>query len=351
MKICTVIGARPQFVKHAAFEYALSEYEDVEHHVIHTGQHYDENMSQIFFNEFELQQPDYMLQIGSHSHGKQTALMLIEIEKILAKIVPDYLVVYGDTNSTLAGALAAKKMGIKLVHVEAGLRSFNNDMPEEINRILTDRISDLRFVPSEDAMQHLKNEALLENSFVTGDIMKDLVHLTLRKELIRPIEHTNYYYTTIHRPYNTDDQKRLMDILTVLNQLDKDVIFSLHPRTRNLINNSAIDLTLYSNISFIEPVGYFDNLSYMYHAEALLTDSGGMQKEAYWLKKKCITIRTETEWTETLQNNCNVLVFDNLNLIKEKLKSPLGSFQENLYGSGFSAKEMIEIIFKDYKED
>ena len=350
MKICTVIGARPQFIKHAAFESALSEFEEIQHIVVHTGQHYDDNMSQIFFKEFELQQPDYMLQIGSHSHGKQTALMLIEIEKILQDTKPDFLVVYGDTNSTLAGALAAKKMGIKLVHIEAGLRSFNNEMPEEINRILTDRISDFLFVPSEDAMKHLEHEALNDQSFFTGDIMKDLVFISQAKNLIRDLDEDSFYYTTIHRPYNTDDQNRLRSILEELNSLDKKVIFSHHPRTKNLMSSWSIDVSEFQNIAFIEPVGYFENLSYIHSADALLTDSGGMQKEAYWLRTKCISIRSETEWTETLHDHCNTLVFNDLSEIKNELKKAPGPFNEDLYGNGKAAKIMIELLYESYSK-
>lgn len=342
MKLCTVIGARPQFIKHAALEFALSNQSNIEHIVIHTGQHYDDNMSAVFFTEFNLKKPNYMLDIRSHSHGKQTALMLMEIEKILIESKPDYLIVYGDTNSTLAGALAAKKLHIKVVHIEAGLRSFNMKMPEEVNRVMTDRISDILFAPSQIAMDHLKSEGLAEQSVLIGDIMKDMVAHARQKNLIKPNNSSDFYYATIHRPYNTDDVDRLQLIFETVNQLDKEVIFSLHPRTKHLAEKKEISLSQYSNIKFIDPVSYFDNLNYINDASALLTDSGGMQKEAYWLKTKCVTIRKETEWTETLQDGWNHLVFDDLNEIQVSLGKEPGLYDETLYGDGQAAIKILQ---------
>jgi len=333
MKLCTVIGARPQFIKHAALEFALSIEPNIEHIVIHTGQHYDDNMSAVFFTEFNLKKPDYMLDIRSHSHGKQTALMLMEIEQILLETKPDYLIVYGDTNSTLAGALAAKKLHIKVVHIEAGLRSFNMQMPEEVNRVMTDRISDILFAPSQVAMDHLQTEGLSEQSVLIGDM-----------DLINSKSDSDFYYATIHRPYNTDDVGRLQLIFKTLHNLDKRIIFSLHPRTKHLAAQKDISLSAYTNIEFIDPVPYFDNLNYVNDAAALLTDSGGMQKEAYWLKTKCVTIRKETEWTETLENGWNHLVFDDLDEIQISLKTKPGVYEESLYGDGQAARKILKYI-------
>lgn len=344
MKLCTVIGARPQFIKHAALEFALSNEEGIEHIVIHTGQHYDDNMSAVFFTEFNLKKPDYMLDIRSHSHGKQTALMLMEIEQILQETKPDFLIVYGDTNSTLAGALAAKKLHIKVVHIEAGLRSFNMKMPEEVNRVMTDRISDILFAPSKVAMDHLQNEGLADQSVLIGDIMKDMVEHAKQKDLINAKSNIHFYYATIHRPYNTDDVDRLRLIFNTLNNLDKRIIFSLHPRTKHLAAQKDISLAAYTNIEFIDPVPYFDNLNYVNDAAALLTDSGGMQKEAYWLKTKCVTIRKETEWTETLEDGWNHLVFDDLDEIKISLDTEPGAYDESLYGDGQAARKILEYI-------
>jgi len=320
MKIVAIIGARPQFIKHFPFELACKG--RVELITIHTGQHYDENMSEVFFNQLNMTLPDFTLHVGSGAHGLQTGKMMIEIEEILQNIEPDGVVVYGDTNSTLAGALVASKMHIPIFHIEAGLRSFNRRMPEEINRVLTDHISSLLFVPSTIAEQNLINEGVVKGIHEVGDIMKDLVQYVIENKLIESenINQKEYYYTTIHRPYNTDEKDRLTSVLETLNKLDKNVVFSLHPRTKNLAAKYDIDLEYFKNIEFIEPQSYFSNLGYLKNATALITDSGGMQKEAFWLKKKCVTIRKETEWSETLYEDSNVLVFDDLSRIQKELQ-------------------------------
>jgi len=301
-------------------------------------------MSDIFFSEFHLQKPDYCLEIGSHSHSKQTSLMMIEIEKILLEVEPVYLVVYGDTNSTLAGALVATKLDIKTIHIEAGLRSFNMNMPEEPNRMITDRISDILFAPSQLAMDNLKQEGLENNSFFVGDLMKDLLFHAKHQNLIKTESDKEFYYSTIHRPYNTDHKKRLSTIFEVLDNLHKPVVFSLHPRTKHLSQSMDIRLSNFKNIQFIEPVSYVENLNYIHNASALLTDSGGMQKEAYWLKTKCITIRKETEWSETLQGGWNNLVFDKLEDIKGMLRLTPGQYYDSLYGDGRAAENIIAQI-------
>jgi len=344
MKLCTVIGARPQFIKHAALEHALSEENEIEHIVIHTGQHYDANMSEIFFKEFNLKKPDYKLSAGSHDPNKQIAFMRKEIEQILLDVTPDLLLVYGDTNSTLAGARAAEELNIKVIHVEAGLRSFNMEMPEEFNRIETDKISEILFAPSQLAMDQLASESINGQAVLIGDIMKDMVELAHQKGLLKAGKEDPHYYATIHRPYNTDDINRLLQILESLDALDERVVFSLHPRTKKMLVKDAIDLSKYSNMHFIEPVGYFDNLNYINNSTALLTDSGGMQKEAYWLKTKCITIRKETEWTETLREGWNHLLFEKLNELQDTLHQEPGSYDETLYGDGKAAQKIIDYL-------
>lgn len=342
-KILVIIGARPQFIKHASFELAAkSKFEVV---TLHTGQHYDDNMSKVFFDELGMQRPTYQLNLGGGSHGIQTGTMMIEIEKIIKKENPDFVVVYGDTNSTLAGALVAAKLSIKLVHIEAGLRSFNKGMPEEINRVLTDHVSDLLFVPSEVAKKNLERESILNNIFVVGDIMKDLV-LKIRDEILtqKSLNKDLYYYATIHRPYNTDNKERLIYVLKSLNRLSEKVILSIHPRTNALISEYDIDIQEYSNISVIPPQSYTDNLAYLANSSGLITDSGGMQKEAYWLQKKCVTIRTETEWLETITLGANVLMFENLNDLDLKLKRISLEWDQNLYGFGDTSKKIVEII-------
>jgi len=341
-KIIAIVGARPQFIKHFPFEKAVSDNFDLI--TIHTGQHYDDYMSKIFFDQMKMQRPKYMLDIGSRGHGAQTGLMMVEIEKIVQEEKPDWMIVYGDTNSTLAGALVAAKMHIPIAHIEAGLRSFNKYMPEEINRVMTDHISSLLLVPSETATRNLKAEGIVDNVEVVGDIMKDLVQMSIDDNVIsdRKFEGA-YYYATLHRPYNTDEKDRLSYVLQSLNQLDKTVVFSIHPRTINAMSKFGLDRAHYSNISFIDPQGYFDNLSYLYYSKGLITDSGGMQKEAYWLKKKCITIRTETEWVETLDGNANTLVFDDLSQLSIIFNND-AQWDDSLYGDGQSGIQINKLL-------
>ncbi len=342
-RIIAVIGARPQFIKHFAFEKACQG--KVELKTIHTGQHYDENMSKVFFDQLGMNKPDYMLDVRSGSHGIQTSKMMVEIEKILLEERPDYLVLYGDTNSTLAGAIVASKIHIPIAHIEAGLRSFNKEMPEEVNRILTDHVSDLLFTPSQLASNHLRTEGITKGVHLVGDIMKDLVAYCKDNNVLPSRDESfDYYYTTIHRPHNTDDRKRLEAILKELNSLDKKVIFSIHPRTTNFMNKYDMDVKNYSNITFIEPQPYFENLSYLLHSSGLITDSGGMQKEAYWLNKKCITIRKETEWMETLSKGANTLIFADLNTLAITINEPVEAFDQNLYGNGKTAERILDLL-------
>ncbi len=348
MKIIAIIGARPQFIKHFPFEEACKGKIDLI--TVHTGQHYDPDMSDIFFRELGMKQPDFMLEVGSGHHGFQTASMMIEIEKIVMAEQPDGLVVYGDTNSTLAGALVAAKLHIPIFHIEAGLRSYNKEMPEEVNRVLTDHISDLLFTPSEVARHNLNNEGVTEGIYVVGDIMKDLVLQVKERNLIgqRP-EDRKYYYVTLHRPYNTDDPERLKYILSHLNALPEVAVVATHPRTKNLMEKYGIEPKNYSNISFINPQSYFDNLTYLFHSEGLITDSGGMQKEAYWLKKNCVTLRTETEWVETIESGGNVLLFDDLTDMSKLINKKVMQWDEGLYGDGNAAALMAQEIINFFK--
>jgi UDP-GlcNAc3NAcA epimerase len=340
IKLVSVIGARPQFIKAAPIEMELLRHPDIEHYSIHTGQHYDNNMSDIFFKQLGLQLPFKNLNAGSGTHAQQTANIMTSLEPLLQQIEPDMLLVYGDTNSTLAAALVASKLHIPVAHIEAGLRSFNKTMPEEINRIVTDHISSLLFVPTDTGMDNLKREGL-ENAIKTGDVMMDMIEIAKSKEIIKNPSVQKFCYATIHRPYNTDNKERLLSILESMNGLDIQVIFSLHPRTRNLLKGYDIDLSNYKNISFIEPQGYFENLAYLTFSEYLVTDSGGMQKEAYFLEKRCITLRSETEWTETLENQCNVLLWENPAEIANVAKMSIGPFHSNIYGNGHASEEIV----------
>lgn len=342
-KIISIIGARPQFIKHAPMQLQLQKY--FRALTFHTGQHYDKNMSDVFFNELNMPRPDYLFDIGGSKHqGEQTGIMMTEIEKVCIKEKPDAVLIYGDTNSTLAGTLIAAKMNIPQIHIEAGLRSYNRSMPEEINRIVADTFAFLLFCPTQQAIDNLKKEGIAHDGiFLTGDVMCDTLHL-VKSKIKRLYNDGPYYFTTLHRPYNTDDEARMKMILTQLNDLDKKVIFPVHPRALNRMKNFGMDVKNYNNIIFIDPIGYVESVSYQSYAAAIITDSGGMQKEAYMLGKKCITLRSETEWTETLANGWNTLVFENIREIPEVLKSRCGKYVSGIYGEGNAAKVIVEII-------
>lgn len=343
-KIVAIIGARPQFIKHAPVEIELKD--SFELITIHTGQHYDEKMSDIFFKELDISEPSYSLNIGSKIHGLQTGEMMVAIEPILMEINPACLLVYGDTNSTLAGAMVGAKLNIPVIHIEAGLRSFNKKMPEEINRIITDHCASVLLAPTDEAINNLRNENITANVFKVGDVMYDMLRIAKERGFIQN-EKQDYYFATIHRPYNTDNAKQLKKILDNFNSLDYKVKFSVHPRTLKKMIDYSIDLSTYTNIEILPPLGYFDSLSHQLNSKCIITDSGGIQKEAYLLKKKCITLRSETEWVETLINNWNILIFDDLDTLKEKIEIVPGKYIPNLYGDGFGAKEIKQIL-NDY---
>ena len=310
MKILTILGARPQFIKAGSVSREIAKHSEIEEIIVHTGQHYDANMSDIFFDELKIPKPNYFLGIGGKRHGAMTGQMIEKIEKVCLKENPDWVMVYGDTNSTLAGAIVASKLHIKLAHIEAGLRSFNMKMPEEINRILTDRVSQILFCPTDTAVENLKNEGydkLDVKVLKSGDVMQDgaIFYKNLAKKPSCSIQN-DFILCTIHRAENTDNEQRLKNIFDALNEIAKErqVILPLHPRTKKILQTLAIDTT---NLTVINPVGYLEMVWFIDHCSLVMTDSGGLQKEAYFFQKQCITLRDETEWVELVENSFNTL--------------------------------------------
>lgn len=357
IKVVTIVGARPQFIKAAMLSNHFKENNSKEV-LVHTGQHYDSNMSSVFFNELVIPRPNYHLQVGSDTHGKQTGKMLLEIESILMKENPDVVLVYGDTNSTLAGALAACKLHIPIAHVESGLRSYNRKMPEEVNRVLTDHVSTWLFCPTHAAVKNLSNEGINKGVHLTGDIMYDaLIHyqkIALSKSDILTrldIKPGRYYVSTIHRAENTDDKKRLKSILEALNQLDMPVILPLHPRTKERIKRFNLEhLISTKKIKVMEPVSYIDMIALQSQAKAILTDSGGVQKEAYLLGVPCITLRDETEWGETVDARWNQITGADTQKIIESVEDMyVPSNHPNIFGDGTTTKKIYEILLNDLK--
>ncbi len=352
--ILTVIGARPQFVKAAVLSRLIrkkysKKFKEI---LVHTGQHYDKNMSDVFFEEMGIPKPDYNLNIGSGSHGKMTGRMLEAIENLLLEIKPDYLLVYGDTNSTLAGALAASKMHISVVHVEAGLRSFNMQMPEEQNRIVADHLSSHLLCPTETAIENLKKEGITEGVVNVGDIMLDAslfyrgkvkTSQSFLPDEIKKLN--NFFLITLHRAENTDDKERLTSIVTALNTLEGYTgVLPLHPRTKKMLLKWG--LSFKDHIKIIEPVGYLDMIRLESTCNFILTDSGGVQKEAYFFEKPCITMRDQTEWVETIEAGCNILVGAD----QSKILSAISIFSKNkfeyppLYGSGDAGERILTLL-------
>ena len=351
MKIITIVGARPQFIKAAPFSREIRKY--TEEIIIHTGQHYDKNMSDIFFEELHIPKPKYNLAIGSGSHGKQTGEMLEKIEEVLLKEKPNAVLVYGDTNSTLAGALAASKLLIPVIHIEAGLRSFNKAMPEEQNRILTDHISKLLFCPTETAINNLLSENIKENVFNVGDIMYDAVlyNIKLAEEKSDILKKLNlkekkYILATIHRAENTNSYERMKNIVEAFNKSNQKIILPLHPRTIGFLER--YNLSFSENVKVIEPVGYLDMLLLEKNACRILTDSGGVQKEAYFVNVPCITMRDETEWIETVKYGWNTLVGADYNKILSALQEEFIVKEKPLcFGDGNTSKKISDIIMEN----
>ncbi len=355
MKILTVVGARPQFIKAATVSRAIASITGLTEKIIHTGQHFDPNMSDVFFQEMEIPKPAYHLDIHGVNHGAMTGRMLEKIEEILLQEKPDVVLVYGDTNSTLAGALAASKLHYPLVHVEAGLRSFNMRMPEEINRILTDRVSNVLCCPTDQAVKNLVAEGYdklnvkIEN---TGDVMLDAVQYYFQKSANKGsilkdvgLEKGEYILVTVHRAENTDELNRLKQIVDTLNEINQTIpiVYPIHPRTRKIIEKNQITV----HFKVIDPVGYFDMLQLIEGSKFVMTDSGGLQKEAYFFAKPCITLREETEWVELVESKTNLLTGAN----KDKILDAVNVFSHNacnfekkMYGDGYAALKIVGLV-------
>ncbi|MCL3780219.1 UDP-N-acetylglucosamine 2-epimerase (non-hydrolyzing) [Prolixibacteraceae bacterium JC049] len=355
-KIVTIVGARPQFVKAAAVSRELrKEFVEI---LVHTGQHFDQNMSEVFFQEMEIPTPDYNLEINGVGHGAMTGRMLEKIEEVLLKEKPDMVLVYGDTNSTIAGALAASKIHIPVAHVEAGLRSFNMEMPEEINRILTDRISNILFCPTTVAVDNLKQEGFdnFNNKIVcNGDVMQDAAiyysQFSDEKSTViakNELDKKSFVLATIHRQENTDDLDNLQQIVAAFNEINKThrVVFPMHPRTRNIIAKHEIKM----EFEPIDPVGYFDMIELLKKCEVVITDSGGLQKEAFFFGKHCVTAREQTEWVELINNGFNIVtgadkqkIIDTVALMAQKESN----FDIDLYGKGEASSRIVKTL-KEY---
>jgi len=358
MKVLTVVGARPQFIKASAVSKAIEEFnnqhegrEYIKEILVHTGQHYDYEMSKVFFEELDLREPDYYLSVGSGPHGWQTGEMLKRVEEVLLKEKPDLVMVYGDTNSTLAGALAAAKLHIPVAHVEAGLRSFNKRMPEEVNRVLTDHLSTYLFCPTRTAVENLSREGIKEGVYLVGDVMCDVLLSNIervRKKSkileVLGIESGRYLLATIHRAENVDNPCNLKSIIEAFSSLEETIVFPVHPRTQKAL--SELGICVNSNIRVINPVGYLDMLNLEKNARLVLTDSGGVQKEAYILGVPCITLREETEWIETVEAGWNCLVGINPDEIKKAVRTfyPDNRNRPGLFGDGKSSKEIIKFL-------
>lgn len=349
MKILTIIGARPQFIKASVVSRAIGKKPELNEIIVHTGQHFDANMSDIFFDQLGIPRPNYQLSISGGSHGSMTGRMLIEVEKVIEHERPDRLLVYGDTNSTLAGALAASKLHVPVAHVESGLRSFNMRMPEEINRILTDQVSDILYCPTQAAVDNLAREGFSNKSATilnVGDVMQDsalLFSQLAQRPLNLEIEN-GFVLATLHRAENTDDPSRLAAIVGALNQVHTTiapVLLPLHPRTKGMIAKLGLDL----KVKTVDPVGYLEMIWLLQHCGIVLTDSGGVQKEAFFFGKACVTMRDQTEWIELVACGANVLVGSDAGLIIKAVQDNYGrlvSDPHNLYGGGHASVKIAQ---------
>ena len=355
MKIIHVVGARPNFIKVKPLMNEMSNrFEQI---LVHTGQHYDQNMSDNFFRDLEIPEPDYNLGIGSGSHAEQTAKIIIEFEKVCLKEKPGLIIVYGDVNSTIACALVAVKLNIKVAHIEAGMRSFDRKMPEEINRILTDHISSVNFCSSEIALQNLRKEGI-DNGIVVGDLMYDAFldfsKLAVNSDILKKLNLVpkNYLLMTMHRAGNTDNKAVLEKAVKTLCSLDEKIVFPMHPRTKKMLIQFGLFAELSKTVMVINPVGYLDMVQLLKNSKLLLTDSGGMQKEAYFAKVPCITLRDTTEWIETL-NEGNVLLGNDFDMLRELVEKQLNTkfnFKKEFYGDGKSAKKITEELTNEHSD-
>ncbi len=353
MKIVSIVGARPQFIKCAPLSRELRKrHTEI---LVHTGQHYDPEMSDIFFAELHIPKPHHHLNVGSGSHGKQTGEILSRVEEVVVSEKPDLVLVYGDTNSTLAGALAAVKLHVPVAHVEAGLRSFDRSMPEEINRIVADHVSDILFCPTPTAVENLGKEGIGHGVYLVGDVMVDALHFNqkIAKESSKILERLglskeSYLLMTVHRPSNTDNKENMQSITSALERSEKTVVFPMHPRTKKYLKEYGMLDKMPDSMFCIDPVGYLDMLCLLSNAEKVLTDSGGVQKEAYISGIPCITLRENTEWVETVQDGWNVLVGAD----EEKIYSAIQSFtpiapQRDVFGSGDASERITRILTEE----
>lgn len=363
MNIVTIVGARPQFIKLAPISFEISTRKNLNEEIIHTGQHFDPLMSEIFFEQMSIPKPKFNLNIGGGTHGSNTGRMLEEIEKILLRMRPDITVVYGDTDSTLAGALASSKLNIPVIHIEAGLRSFNRKMPEELNRVVTDHLSDICFSPSDNAVQNLLNEGIKVSRIIrTDDLMIDAARIFSENSqknsfIIKKLNLHNkdFVLATIHRAENTDSKENLTSILKALSVFalsTAKVVLPLHPRTKKAIVDFSLGKYL-RNIICIDPVGYLDMIQLEKLASLIVTDSGGIQKEAYFYRTQCVTLRTETEWIELVEAGCNILVEPNhTDLILKEINFNFNNFKtdtkEGIYGNGYASKYIVDKLVNTY---
>ena len=353
MKVVSVVGARPQFIK--AFAVSRELRPDHEEVLVHTGQHYDEKMSDVFFEELGMPEPDYNLGVGSDSHGRQTAAMLEGIEDVIEVEDPDVLLLYGDTNSTLAGAIAGSKMDPAVAHVEAGLRSYNREMPEETNRVLTDHASDILFAPSESAVETLAEEGIADDVHFVGDVMYDAILWARevaeeRSEILEElsVEEGEFTLATVHRASNTDDPGNLEAIIEGLSDAPFPVVLPIHPRTKDRLRECGLWTRANDRIEIIEPVGYIDFVRLLDSADRVATDSGGVQKEAFYLNTPCVTMREETEWIETVECERNVLVGADSESIRRAVRTDdWPTTNRAPYGDGQAAKRIVEVLSRD----
>ncbi|EKE00363.1 MAG: hypothetical protein ACD_22C00041G0010 [uncultured bacterium] len=347
-KIITLVGARPQYIKEAMLNKALAK-TDIQEVLVNSGQHYDYNMSDIFFKHLNIKQPDYNLNVGSGKHGEMTGKIMTEFEKVVEKEKPDMVIVFGDINTTLAGALVTRKCKISLGHVEAGLRMLPSDMPEEINRVVTDRIANLLFVPSQVCMNNLKKENITKGAYLTGDITYDLFlhsknffNLKLKDSL--GLSNNEYVLCTIHRDYNVDNKEILEKILKQLTKINKEerVVLPMHPRTKKRVEDFGLSQLL-SELLILEPIGYFDLMGLLQDCAFVITDSGGFQKEAYFAKKRSFVVMPDTGWTELLDLGLNVLCNEN-NLYEQINLEKTYEYVPDIYGDGTAAEKIVDIL-------
>jgi len=353
MKIISVVGARPQFVKLAPLCVELKKHKEIEHIIVNTGQHYDYNMSKLFFDELSIPEPKYHLDVGQGNQGYQTGEILKKCEEIYLNEKPDLVIVFGDTTSTIGGALSATKLHIKVMHIEAGLRSYDKTMPEEINRVMTDHIADYLICPTKEAKKNLCKEGIIKGVFVVGDIMIDSIIQGLKIAGIKSnildklnLKPKEYLLATIHRQSNTDIKENLVALVDAFCTIDKKVLLPLHPRTEKMLKQYNLYEKLKEKVTIIEPVGYFDMLLLEKNADKILTDSGGIQKEAYFFKVPCVTLRDTTEWVETVNEGWNVIVSTNKAKIIDAVNNFVPNIENytNVYGTGNATKKIVKII-------